>query len=281
MVRVAVFTRGIQAILVGLVFSSAAHAAALGQEDLDSGRALPFYKSSQDAVEQHFIDVAKKRRLAERMSDEVNSTILLRQNVSIGFESCGRVNTFYSPQRQAIVFCSEFVHLIVSTAHADRETMNLPKDQYNRRIEGVIWGIFLHELAHAIIHIDNVPVTGREEDVADQFSVWYAVNFTNQDNLATIAPSVWFWRRLALRRDVPSMTAEQRRQFMANEHSLDEQRIYNLACWYLGTGKEGGKAVARMVALPDERAQRCGGEYAEVDQGMRYAFKKYFKARSL
>jgi hypothetical protein len=95
-------------------------------------------------------------------------------------------------------------------------------------------GLFFHELAHAIIHTNNVPVTGREEDVAEQFAVWYAVNFVDLSQNPIVMPTIWFWLRLAKERDIPSMSEQERRSFMSNECSLDEQRIYNMACWERG-----------------------------------------------
>lgn len=68
---------------------------------------------------------------------------------------------------------------------------------------------------------------------------------------------------------------------MSNEHSLDEQRIYNMACWGLGTGLNGGAKTAQFAGLPNERAQRCPAEYAQVNMGMKNHFKKYFKVLPL
>ncbi len=94
-------------------------------------------------------------------------------------------------------------------------------------------------------------------------------------------PQIWFWSRLASERSIPTMTDQQLRSFMSDEHSLDEQRIYNMACWFMGTGSEDGIKTAEMSGLSADRTQRCPGEYSRLDQGMKSQFKKYFKARPL
>ena len=42
------------------------------------------------------------------------------------------------------------------------------RDDY---VSGVLSFVFLHELGHALIHELALPITGREEDVADQLAV--------------------------------------------------------------------------------------------------------------
>lgn len=265
-----------------LFFCLSAHAAIPLEQLLYKGRAVPFYNDSNNPEQQKYIDGIKDAHLAERMASLVSGSLMMKSDIGVGFESCGQVNAFFNPQRRAIVICSEFVEMMAKTAHNDKDfMMKLPRDQFGKVIDGLIWGIFFHELAHAIIHTNKVPVTGREEDVADQFAVWYAVNFVDLNQNPIVMPTIWFWSRLARERDIPSMTVQERRSFMSNEHSLDEQRIYNMACWVLGTGSAGGAKTAQFAGLPNERAQRCHGEYAQVDMGMKSHFKKYFKVKPL
>jgi hypothetical protein len=265
-----------------LVFCLSANATVPFEHLLYKGQATPFYNDSTDSEQQKYISGIKGSKLAERMASLVTGSLRMKSDIGIGFESCGRVNAFFSPQRRAIVICSEFIEMILITARNDKDfMMTLPREQFGKAMDGLIAGIFFHELAHAIIHTNNVPVTGREEDVADQFAVWFAVNFVNLNQNPVIMPTIWFWSRLAKERDIPSMTQQERRNFMSNEHSLDEQRIYNMACWVLGTGSEGGAKTASFAGLPNERAQRCRGEYAQVDRGMKSHFKKYFKMSPL
>lgn len=265
-----------------LCFCLSTQAAAPFEQLLYKGRAVPFYNDSSNPGQQKYIEGVKGAHLAERMASLVSGSLRMKSDIGVGFESCGQVNAFFSPQRRVIVICSEFVEMMAKTAHNDKDfMMKLPRDQFGKVIDGLIWGIFFHELAHAVIYTNKVPVTGREEDVADQFAVWYAVNFVDLNQNPIVMPTIWFWSRLAKERDIPAMTEQERQSFMSNEHSLDEQRIYNMACWVLGTGSTGGAKTAQFAGLPNERAQRCPGEYAQVDMGMKSHFKKYFRVKPL
>lgn len=274
--------KSVTLFLLGLYASLSSHAALPFEQLLYKGRAIPFYNDSQNAGQQKYIEGLKTNQFAEGLSTMVNSTLHIKRNVGVGIESCGTPNAFFEPRRQAIVICSEFIEMVVNTAKNDNEfMMKLSKDQFAKGVAGALIGVFMHELAHAIIHVNQVAVTGREEDVADQFSVWFAVNFVDVAKVPIITPTIWLWGRLAKERNIPNMTDEQRKAFFSNEHSLDEQRVYNLACWAYGTGTENGAKTARFARLPEQRAQRCPGEYAQVDFGMKKNFKKFFKIRPL
>ena len=151
--------------------------------------------------------------------------------------------------------------MIGKTAFNDKDfMMKLPQEQFARAIDGLLWGIYFHELAHAVIYINNVPMTGREEDVADQFSLWFAVNFVDLTKNPMITSTIWFWRQLAKERNLPAMSQDPLKAFLSDEHSLDEPRIYNMACWAWGTNTAGGAIAARFAGLTQARAQRCPAE---------------------
>jgi Putative metallopeptidase len=249
---------------------------------LFTGRAIPFYNAPTNLDHQPIAEAVRRSQLAERMATIVNSALRIRTNLGVGFESCGVVNAFFNPQRGSITICYEFIEMVAKTAAKDQDfMMKLPREQFAKVIDGLLWGVYFHELGHAVIHINRVPVTGREEDVADQFSLWIAANFVDLSKTPIVMPTIWMWKRLAKENDIPTMTAEQRKSFLANEHSLDEQRVYNLACWIYGTGTEVGAKTAGFAGLPQERARRCSGEYAQLDASMRSHFKKYFKVPPL
>lgn len=51
--------------------------------------------------------------------------------------------------------------------------------------------------------------------------------------------------------------------------SLDTLRVYDLACWSLGADGTTKYRVAQVGGLPDDRAKRCAGEYANLERAFR------------
>lgn len=52
----------------------------------------------------------------------------------------------------------------------------------------------------------------------------------------------------------------------ADEHSLDKQRFFNLVCWVYGSNPEKHEDLVGDDFLPEARAQRCPGEYQQIDR---------------
>lgn len=244
------------------------------EELLYKGAAVSFYGNANSQQQVQILEQVKRFQLAERMAQVTNASVRLRQNLGIGFQSCGNPNAFFDPQRSAIVFCLEMIELMVAQAKADT---GLVPAEIGRTIEGAIWGIFFHELGHAVVGVNRVPITGREEDVADQFALYYAVNFIEPQNMPVVLPTIWFFKMMAQDLNVSSANQDQVKRLMADEHSLSDQRIYNLACWAYGAHSARGAMAANFVKLPQERGVRCSKEYEALDYGIKARFKKYFK----
>lgn len=248
------------------------------EELLYKGRAVPFYGDTQTAEQAQILEAIKQSKLAERMAQLTQGTTRLRRDLGIGFESCGNPNAFFDPNRSTIIFCVEMIEFMVAQARSDTEVaMKWSREEFARTIDGAIWGIFFHELGHAVMGINRVAITGREEDVADQFAVYYAVNFVEARNVSVVLPTIWFFNRLAKSSTITSPNQNDIKRLMADEHSLNEQRIYNLACWALGSNIKRGAFAANFVGLPQKRGAQCTEEYSKLDYGMRSRFKKYFK----
>jgi len=242
------------------------------------GKAVPLYGKARTPRQQEILDKFKDEHLAESLAQLVHSTVRLKRDLGIGFTSCGKPNAFYRSQKSTITFCLEMIEQIMQQLDADHELSisgNLAAKQ--KLVVGTIYGIFLHELGHAVLDINRVPITGREEDVADQFSLFYAIRFVEPRGVHVVFPTVWFFRSLEKHHDLASEDVA--RAVMSDEHSLDAQRTYNLACWAIGANERTGEPVARYVNLPDKRRARCPAEYARIDDGMRRLFGKYFVAQ--
>jgi hypothetical protein len=240
-----------------------------------SGRAIPFYGTPSSEESRQFLAVVQGSNLAERMASFVQGRIRLRHNVAIGFQDCGSPNAFYKPANRAIVICTEFVKHVAGVMTERKEFFAQQSPQFlGQWITSILWIVYLHELGHAIIDINQVAITGREEDVADQFAIWAALNYIDDIGVATFVPGIWYFQELASSQRLNDLPPEALTHLLSDEHSLQGQRALNFACWVYGLSPEGGKELTRFVTLSDARAQRCGAEYRSLDNGIRAQFRK-------
>ena len=133
-------------------------------------------------------------------------------------------------------------------------------DDQNSFVEANIIGIFFHELGHALIDIEEIPIFGQEEDAADIFSIFLIEQvFENRvaEDIAFNA-AVGFWAEAEHRIDEDNTIA------WWDVHGPDEQRFYNTVCLFYGADPENRKDFAEDLELPEERADYCADEYDQA-----------------
>lgn len=124
-------------------------------------------------------------------------------------------------------------------------------------VEANILGIFYHELGHAIIDIEGLPIFGQEEDSADVFSILMIDAYFEPDTALDLAYSValGFWGEKVMRE------AEDCENAYWGVHGPDEQRFYNTVCLFYGADPDARDDFAVEMDLPDERAELCPDEF--------------------
>lgn len=125
-------------------------------------------------------------------------------------------------------------------------------------LEANILGVFYHELGHAVIHIENVPIFAQEEDAADVFSIFLIDALYDAETATSLAydAAIGFW-----------LEAEDRGQDIAwwDEHGPDEQRFYNTACLFYGADPDAREDFAEDLEIPQERRDICPDEYDQAN----------------
>jgi len=106
----------------------------------------------------------------------------------------------------------------------------------------------LHELAHAVIDVRNLPITGREEDVADQFAVWQAVEGLDDPDIV-------------LSQAFEYGLYKEYEQIADDEHTADGQREANLLCWLYGSDPASWDHLVDDDPLTEDRAELCVDEW--------------------
>jgi hypothetical protein len=189
-------------------------------------------------------------KLLYRHTDYLNALFVLPRNIQILVEPCGFSNAFWDSKAEKITICDEFIEDL-GTMFAEGQDA----EAFRRQVMFATSFFMFHEVGHALVQEYGIAGFGRSEDTADQIAVLLLLG---NDQTETIAVGAEAFMRLAI-----SRPANVPRAFW-DEHSLDEQRFFNILCWLYGS--DPGRYV-RLVAngmLPVDRAERCPAEYADL-----------------
>ena len=157
-------------------------------------------------------------------------------------------------RRSVLALCAAILSFMLSftvPAHADEA------DDRESFVAANVLGIFYHELGHALIDIEGIPIFGQEEDAADVFSIFLIDALFEEESAVEMArhAAFGFWAEAVLSEDEGFETA------WWDVHGPDEQRFYNTVCLFYGANPEARDDFAADLDLPEERAESCEEEY--------------------
>lgn len=216
----------------------------------------PVGKSDYAEIQQVF----RETRILEDTAKELNETFTLNVDVTIAMNKCGQANAFYESDKKLITLCYElidqFSDIFLADAASDEE-----QETAGEAIAGAAMFTLYHELGHALIDLYDLPVTGREEDAVDQLATIILLEGGDEGETAAINGATAF-----MSEDTEEEEAELEEISYWDEHSLGEQRFYNILCWTYGKNPEGNQDLVDDETLPAERAARCPAEYSQMSK---------------
>ena len=203
----------------------------------------------------------------QQVIDDLNDWLALPNDVSVVLASTESPDDFY--------FDPEEDEIVVSYEAVDRDRQLFEEigyegqDAWNSALTSFEFFMY-HEVGHALVDNLELPITGKEEDAVDGFAALVVVELLEegQDLLLTAAE---FSEGLASQSD--EVTEEQ----FADEHSLDEQRLYQFLCWVYGSDTEKYSWIVDDEHLPAARAERCEAEYQQNVASWVTLLDVYFK----
>ena len=149
----------------------------------------------------------------------------------------------------------EFVELVF-TLFAESGYVNTEEEVRDLTVATLAF-VFVHELGHALTHQLQLPITGREEDAADQLATVIVTSAGEEAGGIAIAAATLF-----------GLFGEDREQFEAadfwDEHSLDEQRFFNILCWVYGSDPATYGETVLESGIGEGRLVRCEDEWAQL-----------------
>lgn len=207
--------------------------------------------------------------LLHQLADDINATLKLPYDVTLKASQCDVANDYWSAAENAITMCYEDATnaLQVFTRLGDPDPQT---SAFHTELEA-----FYHETGHMVISLYQLPATGREEDVADQASIY--LMFRPDENGKIDPDSISAIRDTARLYEDSSAGGQVSNEALADEHSPDRARMYNFECWAYGADPKQSADLVGDDKLPEGRAERCEGEYDQLENAWGTLLKPYLR----
>jgi hypothetical protein len=130
-----------------------------------------------------------------------------------------------------------------------------------------------HEVGHLVVDHHNMPVLGREEDVADNIASFILLTKSGREHQRILEEAALGWRLSGGARGL-SLDATD----FYDEHSLDLQRSFQIVCMMVGRDAETFDPVAEEWKMDPNRRERCKFEFRQVADTLDQLFNGYREA---
>lgn len=241
-----------------------AEALALDAAEVDSGDFVVAYAAVQDRTFAQWQREFRRVGLLEGLAAQLNGWVGLPEDVSLTFLECGEPNAFYEPEMRQVSVCFEFVEHLDGVFAAEAAT----PVEHEAMVEDATVFITLHEVGHALVHLLDVPVTGREEDAVDGLATLMLLDGSPEGAAAAINGAVGLQDEAELLDELS----------YAGVHSLGPVRLANVLCWVYGQDPQTYGYLVKDGHLPAERADGCAEEYDQLQRSWTTLLGPYLKA---
>jgi hypothetical protein len=223
------------------------------------------YEPPNNPAHQRIYEEMRERKVLERFR-AFFAMLRLPRALLIKFAGCdGSVNAAYDPESASITFCYENLGHIEQGAPKIAARRGIAPDDV---VRSAVIAIFLHETAHALFDLLNLPVLGREEDAADQVATYVLLQL-DKDDARRIILAVLSGMEAEAETEAPT------KGHYADVHSLTAQRLYNVMCLAYGADQEVFAELVDKGHLPKERAEGCWAEYDQVAHAVRTLIRSH------
>lgn len=210
----------------------------------------PFFRDFQEGI--------KRSKILEAIAHDINGYLALPEDVYITFDECQTSNAFYDEHSKKVTICYEMVSYLYELF----KTKTKDSAQLREMVINTTLFIFYHEMGHALIDLMDLPVTGKEEDTVDNFSIFLLTDGSRKGAKAVLDGAIAFYLMGESERNIPLKNLQ-----LWDEHSLDHQRFYHIICMLYGSNPNQHQALIRRKMLPISMSNRCIEDYQKTKKG--------------
>ncbi len=209
-------------------------------------------------------DLLKNNQVLEDMADDVNQTLALPYDIPLLGAHCDEANA-WDPTANTVTICYE------DTANSERSSPKQRSRPRRERDQRRMGDVLPRGRAHGG-HRLRSAVTGREEDVADQLAAYILLTPGDAGPPPGVGASVKDFARV-FGASENAVTDDD----MADVHSLDQQRVYNLQCSIYGSNPGANGDLVTDGQLPEGRADGCADEWQQLDKAWSTLLEPHFR----
>jgi hypothetical protein len=209
-------------------------------------------------------DILRSKQALERVR-ELLLNVKWPRTLRLELRDCnGEANAGY--ENAVITVCYELLDDFWRNANARGRPSSITRED---AFVGQSLNVLLHEAAHALFRLFNIPILGQEEDAADQLSGYILLQLPKDRKRNLVLGSAYAFSgqlniRSARELNRPRVQFGRYAAF-ADEHGTPAQRLYSLLCLAYGSDKVLFAAIVDKGFLTKERAGICVEEYHQVD----------------
>ncbi len=217
--------------------------------DPGAGRFVVSYEKPATKAQTSLAREVRDRGVVDETVAALNDYLILPVDVTVAVRSCDD-GALYDPSKREIQVCLEDVaesRELIADAEAD------DTDEIDR---GILVDTVNHEAGHALLDVYDMEFTGREEDVADQFSAFMSVRAGDRglDDLESAAYGY-------------ELSAYAYEADPTDEHTSDAQRAVNYQCYVYGSDARDSQHLIAKDGLTKQRAEFCWEEWSDLLSG--------------
>ena len=216
------------------------------------------YVPPENPAHQEIYTKLKQRGALEKLQ-KLLSPVRLPKTLRISLAGCdGEADAFY--EDAAITICYEYIEELIQNMPQGTPPGGIaPMDT----VIGPLVEVALHEFAHALFEMLELPVFGREEDAADQLAAYILLQFGESEARRMIGGTAYAYRMDGKKID-PCRSIED----YADEHGTPAQRFFNVLCIAYGADTKLFGDIVSKGYLPKSRAEFCEEEYEQVQDAV-------------
>lgn len=220
-------------------------------------------KSLKKSDEAHRVG-GNEQAIAALIAD-LNKKVALPFDIVISLQDCDQPDAYYDPETHKLVIC----HQLIDETYDLFALKIKDKNKLDEAVRGATTATFFHELGHALIDAWKLPITGKEEDAADQLSTVILINRTDSGEQMALDGALSFKLYAELYKG--------EKKIYWDEHSLDEQRYYDTICMLYGHNPKKYEYLIKDGTLPEERAANCQEEYERIERSWKTLLAPHIK----